>query len=95
MKRHLITAHSASADKPKEFLVLKSHSLKKAMLDMCGTFQQRSSNVAKGSNEIFMLMAKNEKSHSIGEFIVKLSMLIAAELVLGKDKVLSIDCIIG
>ena len=42
LKWHLTTAHSALADKPKEVLLLKSHSLKKAKLDMCGTFQQRS-----------------------------------------------------
>ena len=33
-----------------------------------------------------MLIAKNKKSHGIGEFLVKPSMLVAAELVLGKDK---------
>ena len=33
-----------------------------------------------------MLMAKNKKSHIIGESLVKLSMLVAAELVLSKDK---------
>ena len=82
-KRYLITAHSALAEKPKEFLVLKSHSLKKPKLDMCETFQQRSSNVVETSYEIFMLMAKNKKSHGIRESLVKLSMLVAAELVLG------------
>ena len=40
LKQHLTTVHSALANKPKKFLVLKSHSLKKAKLDMCGTFQQ-------------------------------------------------------
>ena len=53
---------------------------------MCETFQQRSSNVVETSYEIFMLMAKNKKSHGIGESLVKLSMLVAAELILGKDK---------
>ena len=85
-KRHLTTAHSALADKPKEFLVLKSRSLKKAKLDICGTFQQRSWNVVEASYEIFVLMAKNKKSNSIGESLVKVSMLVAAELVLGKNK---------
>ena len=33
-----------------------------------------------------MLMAKNKKSHSIGESLVTLSMLVAPQLVLGKDK---------
>ena len=38
LKRHLTTAHSALANKPKAFFVRKSHSLKKAKLDMSGTF---------------------------------------------------------
>ena len=61
LKRHLTTAHSALADKPKAFFVMKSHCLKKAKLDMSGTFQQRSSNVVEASYEIAMLIAKNKK----------------------------------
>ena len=41
-KRHLTTSHSALADKPKEFLVLKSHSLKKPKSDMCGNVSAKS-----------------------------------------------------
>ena len=86
LKRHLTTARSALADKPKAFFVMKSHSLKKAKLDMSGTFQQRSSNVVEASYEIAMLIAKNKKSHNIGESLVKPSIIVAAELVLDKDK---------
>ena len=86
LKRHLTTAHSALADKPKAFFVMKSHSLKKAKLSMSGTFQQRSSNVVEAFNEIATLIAKNKKSHSIGESLEKPSLLVVAELVLGKDK---------
>ena len=76
LKRHLTTAHPALADKPKAFFVMKSHSLKKAKLDMSGTFQQRSSNVVEASYEIAMLIAKNKKSHNIGKSFVKPSILI-------------------
>ena len=86
LKRHLTTAHSTLADKPKAFFVMKSHSLKKAKLDMSETFHQRSSNVVEVSYEIAMLIAKNKKSHNIGESLVKRSIIVAAVLVLGKDK---------
>ena len=86
LKRHLTIAHSALTNKPKAFFVMKSHFLKKAKLDMSGTFQQRSSNVVEASYEIAMLIAKNKKSHNIGECLVEPSILVAAELVLGKDK---------
>ena len=52
---------------------------------MCGRFQQRSSNVVE-AYEFFMLMAKKEKSHSNEESLVKLNMVVGAELILGKDK---------
>ena len=65
---------------------MKSHFLKKAKLDISGTFQQRSWNVGEAIYEIAMLIAKNRKSHSIGNSLVKPSMLVAAELILGKDK---------
>ena len=58
LKRHLTTAHSGLAEKPKKLLVLKSHSLKKAKLDMCETFQQKFSNVVKASYQIFYLNGK-------------------------------------
>ena len=66
LKRHWTTAHSALADKPKIFFVLESHSLKKAKLDMSGTFQQKPSNVVEAFYEIAMLIAKNKKSHRNG-----------------------------
>ena len=53
---------------------------------MSGTFQQRSSNVVEASYEIAILIAKNKKSHNIGEPLVKPSILVAAELVLSKGK---------
>ena len=65
---------------------MKSHSLKKAKLDMSGTFQQRSLNVVEASYKIAMLIAKNKKSHNVRESLVKPSIIVAAELVLGKDK---------
>ena len=40
LKRHLTTAHSALAKKPKAFFVMKSHSLKKAKLGMSGRFSK-------------------------------------------------------
>ena len=86
LKQHLTTAHSALADKPKAFFVMKSHSLKKTKLDMTGTLQQRFSNVDEASYKMAMLIAKNKKSYNIGKSFVKPSILVAAELVLGKDK---------
>ena len=85
-KRHWTTAHCEIADNPKAFFVIKSHSLKKANLDMSGTFQQRFSNVVEASYEIAVLIAKNKKSYIIGKSLVTPSILVAAELVLGKDK---------
>ena len=90
LKQYLITAHSTFADKLKAFFVMKCDSLKKTKLDISGMLQQRTSNVVEASYEIAMFIAKNKKSHSIGESLVKPSMLLAAEPVLGKNKATSL-----
>ena len=80
----LTTSHSALADKLKAFFVMKSHSLKKAKLDMSGTLQQRSANVVEAINNITMLIAKIKRSHNIWKSFVKPSIIVAAKLVLGQ-----------
>ena len=86
LERHLKSLHPALANKPKKFFETKSHSLKKAKLDSTGAFQQQHSNIVEASYEIAMLIAKSKKNHSIGESLIKPSLLVAAELILGKDK---------
>ena len=46
---------------------------------MSRTFQQRSSNVVKASYEIALLIAKNKKSHDIGESPVKSRLIVASD----------------
>ncbi|XP_042202990.1 SCAN domain-containing protein 3-like [Homarus americanus] len=86
LERHLRTTHPALADKPKAFSETKRHSLKQVKLDGSLAFRQQTSKVVEASYEIAMLIAKSKKSHSIGEFLIKPSILraAAAELVLGK-----------
>ena len=78
LKQHWTPVHSASADKPEAFFVMKSHSLKQAKLNVNETFQQRSTNVDEASSEIAKLIAKNKKSHHIGESRVKPRIVVAA-----------------
>ena len=78
VKRHLTTAHPAFPDKPKAFFVMENYSLNKAKLDMCGTFQQRSSDVEL-FYEITMLIAKTTKSHDIVESLGKPRIIVAAD----------------
>ncbi|XP_042216754.1 SCAN domain-containing protein 3-like [Homarus americanus] len=85
LERHLRTTHPALADKPKAFFETKRHSLKQVKLDGSGAFRQQTSKVVEASYEIAMLIAKSKKSHNIGEFLIKPSILRAADLVLGKD----------
>ena len=86
LKRHLETAHPALANKRKAFFLAKSQSLKKAKLDSSGAFQQLSSSIVEASYEIAMLIAKSKKNHTIGESLIKPSILVAADLVLGKGQ---------
>ena len=85
MERHLKTMHPALAAKPKAFFETKRQSLKQAKRDSSGAFRQQTSKVVEASYEIAMLIAKSKKSHTIGETLIKQSVLRAAELVLWKD----------
>ncbi|XP_029652966.1 protein ZBED8-like [Octopus sinensis] len=71
LERHLRTTHPAPADKPKAIFEAKIHSLKQAMLDGSGSFQQQTSMAVEASYEIAMLIAKSKKSHNIGESLIK------------------------
>ena len=86
LKRHLSTTHPALAKKRKVFFVMKTHSLKKATLNITETFQQNSSNVDEVSYEFAMSIAKNKQSHRIKESLIKPSKLLPTEQVLCKDK---------
>ena len=85
LKRHLKTTHPKLLNKPKEFFVSKKRSLKKMRLDGGGLFHEQLSKVVEASYEISLLIAKNKKSHSIGEKLIKPSIIIATELILGKN----------
>uniref|UniRef100_UPI00358FE70F protein FAM200C-like n=1 Tax=Myxine glutinosa TaxID=7769 RepID=UPI00358FE70F len=85
LERHLRTTHPELADKSQAFFVAKREALKRAKLDSSGTFRQQTSKIVEASYEIALLVAKNKKSHTIGETLIKPSLLRAAELILGKD----------
>ncbi|XP_036366241.1 protein ZBED8-like [Octopus sinensis] len=84
LEHHLRTTHPALADKPKAFFETKRHSLKQAKLDGSGGFRQQTSMVVEAAYEISLLIARTMKNHSVGESLIKPSLLRAAELVLGK-----------
>ncbi|XP_042221545.1 SCAN domain-containing protein 3-like [Homarus americanus] len=85
LERHLRTTHPALANNPKAFFETKRHSLKQVKLVGSGAFRQQTSKVVEASYEIVMLIAKSKKSHNIREFLIKPSILRAADLILGKD----------
>uniref|UniRef100_UPI00358EA1AE protein FAM200C-like n=1 Tax=Myxine glutinosa TaxID=7769 RepID=UPI00358EA1AE len=85
LERHLRTTHPELADKSQAFFVAKREALKRAKLDSSGTFRQQTSKIVEASYEIALLVAKNKKSHTIRETLIKPSLLRAAELILGKD----------
>ncbi|XP_042221384.1 protein ZBED8-like [Homarus americanus] len=85
LERHLITTHPEFANKPKAFFEARKESLKRAKIDSSGVFRQQTSNIVEASYEIALLIPKNKKSHTVGETLIRPSLLKAAELVQGKD----------
>ncbi|XP_072389301.1 protein FAM200C-like [Diabrotica undecimpunctata] len=71
IKRHLLFKHNSFKDKPKEFFATTSENLKRMKLDSSGSTAQSSEKVPEASYELSLLIAKQKKSHIIGETLVK------------------------
>ncbi|XP_072387391.1 protein FAM200C-like [Diabrotica undecimpunctata] len=80
LERHLSSKHK---DKPKEFFAIKSENLKLMKLDSTGYTAQTSEKVLKALYELSLLIAKEKKSHIIGETLVKPCLLKVADIILG------------
>lgn len=85
LERHLSTKHSALQNKPKEYFVAKSETLKRMKFDSAGSFAQSSEKVLEASYELSLLIAKAKKSHTVGETLVKPCLLKASDIVLGPE----------
>lgn len=83
LERHLSSKHNSFKDKPKEFFATKSENLKRMKLDNTGSTAQSSEKVLEASYELSLLIAKEKKSHIIGETLVKPCLLKAADIILG------------
>lgn len=86
LMRHLETNHGALKDKPEEYFVMKSRELKRIQTNTAATFVPSTSKIVEASYEISLLIAKNQKPHTIGETLVKPCLLKAAEVVLGPQE---------
>ncbi|KAL4097758.1 hypothetical protein QTP88_022480 [Uroleucon formosanum] len=82
--RHLHTIHPTLKDQPPEFFEGKCKSLKKMKLGPSGANVAVSQQVLTASFEISQLISKSKKAHSIGETLIKPSLLIAANI-FGED----------
>ncbi|XP_057654750.1 protein FAM200C-like [Diorhabda carinulata] len=84
--RHFSTKHVSFKEKLKEFFAAKSQKLKCMKLDSTGSAAQSSHRkLQAASYELFVLIAKETKSHTIGATLVKPCLLKAADVVLGTD----------
>ena len=82
--RHLKTKHSEHAEKDLEFFRRRETSLKRQRLDPTGNYQQQSTAVVEASYVVALEVAKQKKSHTIAETLIKPCMLKAVKLVLGE-----------
>ncbi|XP_060845847.1 SCAN domain-containing protein 3-like [Rhopalosiphum padi] len=85
LERHLTTAHPMLKEKPKEFFVAKKNSLNKIKLDRTGEFQQNNEKIIEASYHIAFMVAQQKKPHTLGETLIKPSILKAVEIVLGEE----------
>ncbi|XP_025424433.1 zinc finger BED domain-containing protein 5-like [Sipha flava] len=85
LERHLTTAHPMLKGKPKEFFVAKKNSLSKIKIDHTGEFQQNNKKNVEASYHIAFMVAQQKKPHTLGETLIKPSILKAVEIVLGEE----------
>jgi len=71
--------------KPKEFFVTKKNSLSKMRIDHTGEFQQNNEKIVEASYHIAFMVAQQKKPHTLGETLIKPSILKAVEIVLGEE----------
>ena len=83
LNRHLKTKHPQHAEKDVAFFQRHEAGLKHQRLDCTEIFNQSNVSVIKASYVIALEIAKQKKSHSIGETLVKLCLLKTAKLVFG------------
>ena len=71
LKRHLETNHPEHAKKDFDFFKRHERFLKRQILDASGSFQQQSAAIMEASCEIAFEIAKQTKTHTIGETLLK------------------------
>lgn len=86
LKRHLDTKHAEHSTKDVDFFRRHEAGLKRQRFDATGTgsIQQQNTAVVQASYETALEIAKNKKPHTIGETLIKPSMLKMVNLVLGE-----------
>ena len=70
LKRHLESNHSDKKDRDKSYFQKLGENVKRQRLDQTGQSYQKSDWILHASYEVFLLIAKNTKAHSIAENLV-------------------------
>ncbi|XP_072398196.1 protein FAM200C-like [Diabrotica undecimpunctata] len=86
LERHLSFKHNSFKNKSKEFFATKSENLKCMKLDSTDSTVQSFEKVLEASYELSLLIAKEKKSHIIGETLVNPCLLKAADIILGTQR---------
>lgn len=86
LMRHLETKHGALKNKPEEYFVMKNRELKRIQTNTAASFVPSTGRIVEASYELSLLIAKNQKPHTVGETLVKPCLLKAAEIVLGPQE---------
>jgi len=85
LEYHLITNHPSLKDKPINFFYAKINSAKRMKLDSTGHFAIENDKLMEASYEIVLLIAKDKKSHTIGQSLVKPRLFTACKTVLNEE----------
>ena len=84
-KQHSLNVYSQSKDKDKNYFERQNKVLKMMRLDASSEFFRRNRKILEESCEVAQEIAKQKKSHTTGEALIKPCALKMADKILGKD----------
>ena len=87
LKSHLVTNHVKEKEQEESYFQRLGENAKRQRHDKTGVIYQKKKGVAKASNEVAFLGAKNTKEHTIGESMVLPAAKILVENVIGVEAI--------
>ena len=93
LQHHLDTNHRDKKDQNESYFQQLGKNAKQQCLDKTGTIYQRKKGVVKASYEVALLIAKNMKAHTVGEFLIMPAAKMFAKHLIGEEAAAKLESV--